>query len=147
MVGAQVAAPSSHERVDVSAALDKAWKDIDWDSRRERMRTTAIELNKTLKHSLGLAKRCLSLVEKARRSPNALRKLHTVEKELVQAIQPIIFISQVQQQSIREIMTQSQEARDLQEMLDLSKKLYRLILDAEHYAHAPLVKALKALTA
>jgi len=135
----------SQERVDVSAAMDKAWEQTDWDNRRALMKTAATDLNTALHSCLSLARRCMSLVDKARTSPNALRKLGIAENELVQSMQPIIFISQVQQRAIREIMTASRESKDLQEMLDLSKKLYRLILNAKNYLEEPLTEALREL--
>jgi hypothetical protein len=134
------------QSVDIEGTLDRVWDEIDWENRRQLMLDGGTALLNSVTRCVQLAKRCTTLAGKAQFNPGALQKLHQSERELIEQLQPIVFISQVQSKLIRETLQNISECTSMREMLNASKSLYRIVLEADDYLAKPLKEKLRKLS-
>jgi|GEM_PF-5208547 hypothetical protein len=134
------------QTVDIEGTLDQVWEEIDWEDRRKLMHDGGTALLNAVTRCIQLAKRCTTLANKAQFNPGALQKLHHSERELIEQLQPIVFISQVQSKLIRETMQNISKHTEMRDVLRASKDLYRIVLDAEKYLATPLREKLRELS-
>ncbi len=142
---ARVIAENASETVDVESVLDGVVRGVDRADRYSRMLAQAETLLTSVDRSASLASRCSRAAQKARRRPDLLPKLSSLEKELVTALKPMVFASMIEQKDIREALEANEEARSIRENLDASERLYTVVTSIAARIRPDLVKTLGVL--
>lgn len=131
--------------LDVEGRLEGAVAGMDRAARRARMRAQVEEMHDAVATCVHLARRCARLAEKTLRRPELLPKLDAAEKELVAALQPVLFISLLEQEELRAAREAGQAARTLKASLAASRRFFALVERAGAVVRPGLAKSLAAL--
>ena len=97
--------------------------------RRKSLYTEIVKIQKLLKQSEKIARRCYQVAEKKNHNSATLAQLNKYETELMAAVKKTPFIALASQEKIHKALSLSAEASSIPESLIASKILYRVIID------------------
>ncbi len=135
------------EPFDVSGEIARVTADVDRRGRATKMLAHMRAMHAAMNECIRLAHRCKQLVPKAHLKPALLDELGELEKKMLIALKPVLFVSLVRQRAIRDAIDLGGIATSVEESLQATSKLLDVILDAGALLHEPMLASERSLVA
>jgi hypothetical protein len=133
------------EPVDVAAILEAGIQRTDRRDRCQKMQKRIEEMLTALDRCAEKASALKQLCDRAAANEALLPAVEVAEVELVQALQPVLFISLLRQKEIRQAQEKAHQAETVAENLELEKRLFDVIETAAELLRPKLVHSLETL--
>jgi hypothetical protein len=133
--------------VDVAAVLEAAVTTIDRPRRLNHMQRRALSLCDSMLKSKNTAQACLRLAKRARKDESKLNKLSSRERELIEILKPILFLSLMEHKEILEAVEAGGEADTMDAALSAAERLYNVVINAVNAMQQPVQQTVEKLNA
>lgn len=102
-------------------------RSMDKELRNDQYQKAKSRLVKSIENSLGLVTQCKALAIKAKLTPKQLARLNKTEKQLIQSVREIPFISLPNIEQIKKVMEISGDASTIKEANKVAALIYETI--------------------
>ena len=116
--------------VDVGAAIDRVSERMDPPARALKVGRRVRAMRIAMERCVGVARKCEALAERAAFQPRLIPELDKLEAELGAALKPVLFISLLKQRDIGDAVRDGKRASTAASSLEISRRLYGIILEA-----------------
>lgn len=113
--------------VKFSEKIENAVQSMDKELRNDQYQKAKSRLVKSIENSLGLVTQCKALAIKAKLTPKQLARLNKTEKQLIQSVREIPFISLPNIEQIKKVMEISGDASTIKEANKVAALIYETI--------------------
>jgi hypothetical protein len=120
----------AREPMSVESLLESALAAVDGSARKSAMLARMTEMHRGLEECDRLAGDCVKLARMAARSPSRLDALKPLERRLLKALKPVVFVSLLRQKAILDALERGRRAKSLTESLEASLELYEVVRSA-----------------